>query len=268
MDFNKILEFLIQLGISLGGKLIAAGIILLIGVKINKWFKRWIKTSAKLEKLDMGVRSFLASFSSISIYIILFITVAMTLGIPTTSFITALASCGVAIGLALQGTLSNFAGGLMILLFKPFKVGDYIETAGESGTVDSITVVYTVLRTPDNKMITIPNGSLTNSVIENYSTNDTRRVDMVFTAAYDCDVEKVKGILMNAVQNHEKVFKDPEPFVRMTEHGESALTYTVRVWCKKEDYWDVRFDITERIRKDFAENNVEIPFPQIEIHQR
>ena len=268
MDFEKLLEFLIELGISLGGKLIASFIILIVGMKIIKWLKKWIKTSAKLEKVDMGLRSFLASFASVALYAVLFITVAMTLGIPTTSFITALASCGVAIGLALQGTLSNFAGGLMILLFKPFKVGDYIEAAGESGTVDAITVVYTVLRTPDNKMITIPNGSLTNSVIENYSTEDTRRVDMAFTASYDCDVDKVKAILMNAVEHHEKVFKDPAPFVRMTEHGDSALTYTVRVWCKSEDYWDIKFDITERVRKDFAENNIEIPYPQLDIHQR
>jgi len=268
LDFDKLLEFLIQLGISLGGKLLGALVILIVGLKLVKYVKKWIKTTEKLEKLDTGVRSFLSSFASISLYIVLFITVAMTLGIPTTSFITALASCGVAIGLALQGTLSNFAGGLMILLFKPFKVGDYIEASGESGTVDSITVVYTILRTPDNKMITIPNGTLTNSVIENYSAHDTRRVDMVFTASYDCDVDKVKEILMNAARYHERVLKDPEPFVRMTEHGENALKYTVRVWCKNEDYWDVKFDITERIRKDFAENEIVIPFPQLEIHQR
>ena len=190
----------------------------------------------------------------------------MILGIPTTSFVTALASCGVAIGLALQGALGNLAGGIMILVFKPFRVGDYITTASSSGTVSNITIMYTMLKTPDNKVITIPNGTLTNSVIENYSASDERRVDLVFTTSYDCDIDKVKTVLLDAVKKHERILKNPEPFARLTKHGDSALEYTVRVWCKAADYWDVNFDLIETVKKDFDANGISIPYPQMDIH--
>lgn len=266
MDFEKILEFLFNLAASLGAKLLAALIILTVGCKLIKFIKKWLKTSPKLDKVDLGVRTFLVSFSGIALYVFLFITIAMTLGIPTTSFITALASCGVAIGLALQGALSNLAGGIMILVFKPFKIGDYITTPDAAGTVSDITIVYTILKTPDNKVITIPNGTLTNSVVVNYSAVETRRVDLSFTTAYDCDVDKVKGILMNVVTSHEKVLQDPAPFARLTKHGESALEYTVRVWCKSADYWEVNFDLVETVKKEFDANGISIPYPQMDVH--
>ena len=266
MDLNTVWNYLFNLGASFGSKLIAAAIVLFVGHKLIKWVKKWIKTTERLNRIDDGVRTFAVSFCGIALYLVLVITVAMMLGIPTTSFITALASCGVAIGLAMQGSLSNFAGGLMILLFKPFKVGDYIQIADVSGTVAEITVVYTVLCTPDNKMITIPNGTLTNSVIENYSACENRRVDLTFTASYNCEVDKVREVLMNVIQNHPLVMKDPEPFARLSEHGDSALTYTVRVWCKTEDYWNVRFDLIETVKREFDKNNIKIPFPQMDIH--
>ena len=190
----------------------------------------------------------------------------MILGIPTTSFITALASCGVAIGLALQGALGNLAGGIMILIFKPFKIGDYITTASNSGTVSNITIMYTVLKTPDNKVITIPNGTLTNSVIENYSSSDKRRVDLVFTTAYDCDIDKVREILLAAANGHAKVLHEPEPFARLTKHGDSSLEYTMRVWCNADDYWDVNFDLIETVKRDFDANGISIPYPQMDVH--
>lgn len=266
MNMETVLNFLFELVASFGLKLIAALVTLLIGSKLIKYSKKWIKKSPKLDKVDMGVRTFLASFLSITLYIILFISIAMILGIPTTSFITALASCGVAIGLALQGALGNLAGGIMILVFKPFKVADYISTASTSGTVTNITIMYTVLTTPDNKVITIPNGTLTNSVIENYSASDTRRVDLTFTTGYDCDINKVKEILLDVINKHEKVLKDPEPFARLTNHGDSALVYTARAWCKAEDYWDVNFDLIESVKKEFDANNISIPYPQMDIH--
>jgi len=265
MDFSVLPDLLFELGVSLGGKLIASLIVLIIGIKLIKMIKKWLTASKKLSRLDDGVRSFAASFAGIALYIILFITIAMMLGIPTTSFITALASCGVAIGLAMQGTLSNFAGGIMILLFKPFKVGDYIETADASGTVSEITVVYTVLCTPDNKVITIPNGNLTNSVIENYSAVENRRVDLTFTASYGCDVDKVKNILMTILEKHPLILKDPAPFARLSEHGDNALTYTVRVWCNTEHYWDVKFDILEEVKKEFDKNNIELAINEIKV---
>lgn len=266
MDWNKILEKLVEIGSTYGIKLIVALVVLIGGIKLIKALTKWLRKSPKMEKVEPSLHSFLISFSKILLYILLIITVAMILGIPATSFITILASCGVAIGLALQGSLSNFAGGIMILLFKPFKVGDFIEANGESGTVEEITVVYTVLLTPDNKRVTIPNGTLTNSVIENYSAEKTRRVDLKFSTAYSADIDTVKSVLTKVAESHPLALKDPAPMVRLSEHSDSALTYTVRVWCKNEDYWDVYFDITEKVKKAFDENGIEIPYPQLDVH--
>jgi small conductance mechanosensitive channel len=266
IDFDKIVNYLVELATTTGLKLLGAIVLVIVGMKGIKWLRKWIRTSEKLNKIDDSLRSFMISFSSVVLYIVLFITVAVILGIPTTSFITMLASCGVAIGLALQGSLSNFAGGIMILIFKPFKVGDYIEAAGESGTVTEISVVYTELLTVDNKKITIPNGTITNSVIENYSAEKIRRVDLTFNTAYDCDIEKVKKIITEVLESHPKALKNPESFVRLSAHNESALTYTARVWCKTEDYWDVNFDVIESVKKAFDENDIQIPYNQLDVH--
>ncbi len=264
--WEKILNFIIELATSFGIKLVAAIFVFVVGAKIINWFVKWLKKSPKLDNMDASLRSFIASFSRIGLYICLVITVAVILGIPTTSFITALASCGVAIGLAMQGFLSNFAGGLMILLFKPFKVGDYIEAADGSGTVEDISVVYTVLTTPDNKRITVPNGLLTNESITNYSVNNTRRVDLTFSASYKNDVEAVKAILTEVVTSHPLVMKKPAPFIRLASHADSSLNYSVKVWCKNKDYWTVHFDLTEAVKKAFDENGIEIPYPQLDVH--
>jgi len=266
MDWKAFSNFLLEMATSLGIKLIEAVIILIVGFKLTKWIKKFLKESPKLSKLDKGIRSFLSSFTGIALYALIVITVAMILGVPVTSFITIIASCGVAIGLALQGALGNFAGGIMILLFKPFKVGDFIEAAGETGTVSEISVVYTVLLTVDNKRITIPNGSITNSVIENYSSEELRRVDLTFNTAYSCDIDKVKSIIREVVEQHPLALKKPEPFVRLSKHSESSLEYAVRIWCKSGDYWDLYFDVTENVKHAFDKNGIEIPFPQLDVH--
>ena len=266
MDWEAILHSLVQLATTWGIKLLNAIIVLVVALKLIGWLKKFIRQSPRLDKLDPGVRSFISSFASIGLYIVLVIVIAGMIGIPATSFITILASCGVAIGLALQGSLSNFAGGLMILLFKPFKIGDYIEAGGEAGTVAEITVVYTVLLTPDNKRITIPNGTLTNSTIENYSAEELRRVDLTFNTAVDCDVNKVKGILEKLTADHPLTLAEPAPFVRLSAHSDSALTFVARVWCKNEDYWTVHFDLTESVEKAFAENSIAVPYPQMDVH--
>ena len=266
MEFDKITEYLFSIISDFGTKLIASLLVLFIGSKLIKYIKKWLKKSTRLDKIDLGVRTFLSSFAGIGLYILLFLTVAMILGIPTTSFITALASCGVAIGLALQGALSNLAGGIMILVFKPFIAGDYISTDSASGSVSKITIMYTVLTTPDNKIITVPNGILTNSVVENFSSQDVRRVDLTFSASYDSSTEEVKKILMTILEKHEKVLSDPVPFARLMTHGSSSLDYVVRAWCKKDDYWDVYFDITEEVKKEFDRNGISIPFPQLDVH--
>ena len=266
MNWESILNKLVDLATSWGIKLLAALVILVVGLKLINWLKKWLQNSPKLDKLDQGLRSFLCSFSAIALYAVLVITIASVLGIPATSFLTILASCGVAIGLALQGSLSNFAGGLMILFFKPFKVGDFIEASGETGVVQEISVVYTVLLTLDNKRVTIPNGSLTNSVIENYSAEELRRVDLTFNTDYSADVEQVKAILNKLACGHPLALQSPAPFVRLSAHSDSALTYTVRVWCKNADYWDVYFDLTEGAKKAFDENGIQIPYPQMDVH--
>lgn len=263
---KEAVEWFVDLMASIGGKLLIALLVLVVGLYIIKRIKRFIKSSHRLDKLDISLRSFLSSFASIALYIVLFITLAMVLGIPVTSFITVLATCGAAIGLALQGALSNFAGGLMILLFKPFKVGDYIEAAGEAGTVSEITVVYTVLLTPDNKQITIPNGSITNAVIENYSAKDTRRVDWLFTADYSCDSDKVKEIIEKVIVSHKSPLKDPKPFVKVSKCADSAVEYTARVWVNSADYWTVYFDVLDGVKKAFQENDIIIPYPQMDVH--
>lgn len=266
MDWQAILNYLVQLATSWGIKLLEALVLLVVGLKVIKWVKKWLKTSPKMERLDSGLRSFLCSFSSIVLYALLIIVVASILGIPATSFITILASCGVAVGLALQGSLSNFAGGLMILFFKPFKVGDFIEASGESGVVQEITVVYTVLLTLDNKRVTIPNGGLTNSVIENYSSEELRRVDLNFNVAYNSDIEQVKSLILALANAHPLALKEPAPFVRLSAQGDSALVFTARVWCKNEDYWSVYFDLNEGVKKAFDEKGVQIPYPQMDVH--
>lgn len=266
MDWKQAWHFLFELGASWGIKLLGSIVVLLVGLKLIKWVKKWIKSTHKLIKIDDSVRSFLVSFTGFALYTVLFITVAMMLGIPATSFLAAIASCGVAIGLALQGALSNFAGGLMILIFKPFKVGDYITTAETAGTVIAITVVYTVLKTPDNKVITVPNGTLTNTVVENYSAVEKRRVDLNFNTSYSCDVDKVKELLLRVISSHPQVLNDPAPFARLSEHGQSALVFTVRVWCKTGDYWNVRFDLVEDVKKAFDASGIVIPYPQMDVH--
>ena len=251
---------------SFGIKLLGAIIVLVVGLYLIKLIKKFIRTSPKLNKMDKSLRTFLVSFSSVVLAIVLVITVAAILGVPATSFLTILASCGLAVGLALQGSLSNFAGGVLILLFKPFKVGDFIDAGGKLGTVTEINVVYTVLTTLDNKRITIPNGSITNAVVENYSVEDLRRVDLVFTASYTNDLNKVKSIISDVIAKHPLALQDPAPFVRMSNHAVNALEYTVRIWCKNADYWDVYFDVIEQVKQAFDANDISIPFPQLDVH--
>lgn len=266
MSWQAFVSVITQFATSFGIKLLGAILIFVAGIKLTSWIAKLIRTSPKLDKLDTSLRSFLTSFIRIALYIILVITVAMILGVPATSFITILASCGVAVGLALQGSLSNFAGGLMILFFKPFKVGDYIEAQGESGTVVDISVVYTELLTVDNKRITVPNGALTNSTIKNYSAEPLRRVDLSFSVAYDSNDETVKDIINNAIASHPMALKDPAPFVRLSQHGDSALIYTARIWVNNADYWTVYFDVLEKVKAEFDANGIAIPFPQMDVH--
>lgn len=257
-----------ELGTTVGLKILLGLLILIVGLKLSKWVVKLVAKGKAFQKIDTSAQSFIKSFIRVILYALVIASACITWGVPSTSFMTIFASAGVAIGLALQGALSNFAGGLMILFFKPFKVGDYIESAGASGTVKEITIIYTIVTTVDNKTVTIPNGTLTNSVVTNCSAAPIRRVDLTISADYDNDIELVKKVLLDVANSHEKVLKDPAPFVRLAAHGASSLNYTFRVWCNSADYWDVFFDMNEDIKKAFDANGISIPYQQIQISNR
>lgn len=263
MDWKTFFTELLR---SVGVKIIFAALLFSLGMWLAKLLPKLVMKTRGYKRLDETLANFIMSFIKIALYALVFVSVAIVLGVPATSFVTALASAGVAIGLALQGSLSNFAGGIMLLLFKPFKDGDYIEGAGVSGAVKSITIFYTTLITPDNKQITVPNGTLSNSSITNYSAHETRRNDLVFSVAYTSDPESVKAILLKAAYDNEKVLKDPAPVAVLSAHGTSALEFTLRVWTKGADYWDVNFALKERIKQLFDKYEISIPYPQMDVH--
>lgn len=249
-----------------GIRIVEALIIVIIGLKLSGWLSKKIGSAKVFDKLDTNLRSFLQSGVRIGLYVLLVIIVCGIVGIDTASLITVLASCGVAVGLAMQGALSNVAGGLMILILHPFHVGDYVDVAGVSGTVDGIGVFSTTINTVDNKTVTVPNGSITGATITNYSTNGNRRVDLSFTAAYNVPVDTVKQVMLEVANAHAKVLKDPAPFVRLGEQGNPGLNYTLRVWVKNADYWDVYFDMLENMTVAFQNKGITIPRPQMDVH--
>jgi len=268
MKLEELYEILVELACTVGLKLLYALVILMIGLKLVKWLKKRLPAFPFMEKLDAGVRTFLCSALAIALYALLFISIAMILGVPTTSFVAALASCLAAIGLAMQGSLSNFAGGLMLLIFKPFSVGDYISAPEQNveGTVRQITVVYTVLRTYDGIEVTIPNGTLTNSVVKNLTITEARRIDLPFRVSPEHPVAEVEAILAAVAAAEPRVLPDPAPFTRLTEVGGDALTYTLRIWCPNAEYWPVRFDLTRAVKDAFDQHGIIVPRSQLDVH--
>lgn len=266
---EKLWALLVELAVDGGIRLIGALALVVIGFKLTGWLNKLLINSKGMAKVDSSARSFISSFISIAFKIVIVFTAAAILGVPMTNMIAVLGSAGVAIGLALQGSLSNLAGGLMILIFQPFRVGDYVESAAAGavgGTVQAINIFYTTLLTPDNRTVTVPNGTLSNNTVVNYSMQETRRVDLTFSVGYGSDAETVRSLLLGIAQNHELVLQDPEPVAVMSAHGDSAIQFALRVWCKKDDYWTVNFDLTEAAKRVFDENHVEIPFPQMDVH--
>lgn len=263
---EKFLNWIIPILQDVGLKLLISIVIFIVCRFIIKMVVKTLRTGKAAQKMEPTVAHFLANFVNIVLYIILVVTIIAIMGVPMASVIAAIASAGVAIGLALQGALSNFAGGIMILLFHPFRVGDFIEVDGFSGTVDDIDVFYTFLKTGDNKAVTVPNGTIMSNSVVNYSVNGTRRVDLDIGVAYGNDIERVKAILLEEGSKHELVLKDPEPFCRLSAQGDSAITFTLRVWTETANYWQVRFDLLEAVHKRLEAEGVEIPFPQLDIH--
>ena len=261
-------KWLVEFATSTGVDLLIAAIIVIVGFKIVKFFVKRLKNSENKLKLDDSVRTFLASLINIGGKIIVLVTAATVLGLPTTSVVTVLGSCGLALGLALQGSLSNIAGGFIILVFKPFVVGDYIIAGALEGTVKDIGIFYTKVNTGDNKLIIIPNSTISNQEVQNLSKRTNRRVDLAISVAYDSDIDTVKAVLSDVANREELVLSDPAPFVRMSKQGDCALEFTLRAWCKNADYWDVYFNLMENTKKALDNANIEIPYPQIDIHTK
>ena len=263
---EKLLDKLNELWVDAGLKLIYVIVILVVGGKLIKLITKLITKGKAFNKLDKSVSSFLLSFIKITLNIILLITIAGIIGIPSTSIITLLGSAGVAIGLAMQGGLSNIAGGLIILIFKPFKVGDFIDTHTDSGTVKNISLFYTTLITPDNRTISIPNGNLANSPSVNYSNQKERRLDIDLDVSYNNSIDDVKKVINDVLKKEKRIDQEKEIFVRVTEYKDSSIKYTIRIWVNKDDYWSIRFDLLENIKKAFDKENIVIPYNQLDIH--
>ena len=263
---EKLLDKLNDLWVEAGLKLIYVIVIWFIGTKLIKLLVKLIKKGRLFNKLDKSISSFLLSFIRATLYTILIITIAGVIGIPSTSIITLLGSAGVAIGLALQGGLSNIAGGLVILIYKPFKVGDFVDTHADSGTVKSISLFYTTLVTPDNKIISIPNGNLANSATVNYSKEKERRLDISIDISYDNDIEHVKKVLNSIINKEKRINKEKEVFARLTDYKDSSMVYTIRVWVPSSDFWNTKFDLLEEMKKTFDKENISIPYNQLDVH--
>ena len=254
--------------IDLGGRILAALIIFIIGKLIVNWINRLFAKMLEKRKVDASIQSFLKSIVNITLLVLLFLAVIGKLGIELTSFAALLASAGVAIGMALSGNLSNFAGGVIILVFRPYKVGDYIEAStGASGTVTDIQIFHTVLTTPDNRVVFAPNGAMSGAVVTNYSRKDTRRVDFSFGVEYGTDFELAKSTIMEVISKDSRILKDPAPFIELGALADSSVNITVRVWVNAADYWGVNFDMNKNVYATFNEKDISFPFPQLTVHQ-
>ena len=266
-NFDTLLNKLISLGVDAGKSILLAIVIYIAGRFIINLINRLVRQMLERKNVDATIQSFLKSFVSILLNLLLVISVVSALGINTTSFAALLASFGVAAGMALSGNLQNLAGGLIILLFKPFKVGDVIEAQGVLGIVKEIQIIHTILQTPDNKEIFVPNGSLSSGSITNYSKMDTRRVDFTVSVEYGTDVEKVTNALRGIADADSRVLKDPQAFIALSGLADSSVNFTFRVWVKGTDYWPVYFDLNKQIYEEFNRQDIKFPFPQLQIHQ-
>ena len=251
-------------------KILIALVVYWIGNKCIKFLLTLLDKTFEKAEWDQGVKSFLKSTAKIALYVVLGFIIITYLGIATTGLAALFASAGVTVGLALQGSLSNLAGGVLILILKPFKVGEYIIAGDDQGTVVSIEILCTTLRTGDNKIVTIPNGTLVNSSITNVSREEFRRVDFVFGVAYDSDLKLVKSLLQTVGERHELVLHDEDHPIKVfiNEFGASSVDFGFRVWCKNSDYWTVKWDLMEKVKDAFDANKIEIPFNQLDVHMK
>jgi small conductance mechanosensitive channel len=256
----------VEMGMNYGPQLILAIIVLIVGLWIINRFVRVIRAGMERSNTEPTLASFLSNLASFGLKALLLISVASMIGIETTSFIAVLGAAGLAVGLALQGSLANFAGGVLVLLFRPFKVGDFIDAQGVSGTVHSIQIFNTILKTPDNKVIIVPNGSISNGIITNFSMEPTRRVDFVFGIGYSDDIAKAKATIERLISEDSRALTDPAPLVVVSALADSSVNITTRVWVNASDYWGLFFDLTEKVKLAFDAEGISIPFPQRDVH--
>ena len=270
LSFSK-LQYLVEKmmgwGVDIGGRIISAAIIYFIGRILISLIKKFIAKVLVKRNIDAGIQSFVRSLVNILLTVLLVVAVIGKLGIETTSFAALLASAGVAIGMALSGNLQNFAGGLVILFLRPYKVGDWIESQGVSGTVREIQIFHTILTTADNKVIYIPNGALSSGTVINYSKEDTRRVDWVIGVEYGEDYDKVEETVRRIIAADKRILNTPEPFLALHALADSSVNVVIRVWVKSQDYWGVYFDMNRIIYSEFNKEGISFPFPQLTVHQ-
>lgn len=265
-NLSELMDQIMPILTTYGLRLLMGIIVLIIGLWIVGRITNGLKKLMENRDVDPSLRGFLKSMAGIILKILVIISVLSMLGIQMTSFIAILAAAGLAIGMALSGTLQNFAGGVMILLFKPYRAGDFIEAQGYMGTVAEIQIFNTILNTPDNKVIIIPNGGLATGSLTNFSKKETRRVDWTFGIGYGDSYQKAKQVIMKLIESDERILKDPEPFIALKELNDSSVDIVVRAWVEAADYWGVYFDMNEKIYETFAKEGLNIPFPQMDVH--
>ncbi|MCM2680249.1 mechanosensitive ion channel family protein [Echinimonas agarilytica] len=266
MELEQYMDQAVNLTMAYLPKVLLAIVFLWIGMWVIKRVTKLFDIALEKKDVEASLRGFLGSMVSALLKVALIISVATMVGIEMTAFIAVLGAAGLAVGMALSGTLQNFAGGVIILLFKPFRVGDFIEAQGYMGTVSEIQIFITILKTPDNKTIIIPNSPLSTGSLINFSIEQTRRVDFSFGIGYGDDIDQARGIINEIVQADARVKKDPEPFIMVGELADSSVNLTVRVWVDAADYWGVHFDTIEAVKKAFDAKGVSIPFPQQDVH--
>lgn len=265
-DWNELWLMVQTEGVSLGINIVLALLIFYLGRMIVGFITRGLRNVLQRQEVDKTLETFVCNLVRISLMVVVIIAAISQIGIETTSFIAIFGAAGLAVGLALQGSLSNFAAGVLIVLFRPYRVGDFIEAAGISGVVEQVQILTTILRTGDNKQVIVPNSQIMNSIITNYSAKDTRRVDMVVGVSYDDDLDKVRKTLEELVAADERILDDPACTIAVSELADSSVNFVLRPWVNTADYWPVKFDLTEAIKKRFDHDGISFPFPQQDVH--
>ncbi|QHI71278.1 mechanosensitive ion channel family protein [Aminipila terrae] len=268
MISEKAIEKAIDNLIHFAGLLGQAVIVLIVGFIIIKIVLGIIRRALNKTALDVSLHTFISNSVKVILWAILLITALGVLGMPLSTFVAVLGAAGAAVALALKDSLGNIAGGIIILVTKPFKQGDYIDIIEVSGVVEEIDLLYTMLKTFDNKVVSVPNGKISNAVMVNYSSEATRRVDCKFGIGYDDDIAQAKDILLAVAESNPDIFQEPVPFVGVSGHGDNSVVIDLRVWCKTEDYWNVKYFLEENVKLAFDEAQISIPYPQVEIHYK